>query len=218
MTAFPLPGRRALAPAATHRGRWATRAVVALAVVAVTVLGAGATAANAAFSDSAALASLSVGTVTVAPVTDVRVNSGCVTRTTVTKRTYKYHPATGTSTLTGYSQTSSSTASMTDVQSATTTTTWFNRTEYTTTQTVKDTQLYATLRWTPSTATRVSGYRMTAHTTTGKFPMGESGPAATSMTVWYDASLTTRSPRLSVDTLTDYGWTGTSALSDVVTC
>ena len=48
--------------------------------------------------------------------------------------------------------------------------------------------------------------------------MGETGPTATQMTAWYDADVVDYGARLSIDTLTDYGWTGTSVLSNTVRC
>ncbi|TFV64566.1 hypothetical protein E4P41_01485 [Geodermatophilus sp. DF01-2] len=210
-TALPLPHPRAAAT-----GRWAVRALVALAVVASAVLGAGA--ANATFSDSVALPAMTVGTGTVAPATDVTVETTCRTTTTVVKRTYRVSPGTGATTLIAYSLTSSTVTSTSNVESDETTTTWSKPTEYTTTQTVQDTELYATLRWQPSTSTRVTGYRMTAHTTYGPYPMGETGPTTTRMSARYDADVVDYGAQLSIDTLTDYGWTATSDLSNVVTC
>jgi len=215
----PASGPAPLPPAAATGRRWAARALVALAVVATTVLGAGTTAANATFSDSAALSATTVGTGTVAPATGVKVDAYCTTTTTVIKRYYRTDPSTGATWQTAWSQTSSTTTSRSNVESNTTTPpSWTSSTDYSTTQTVQDTTLYATLRWTLSTATRVTGYRMTAHTSVGAFGMGTTGPTATSMTGQYDASVTAWNPRLSIDTLTDYGWVGTSALSNVVRC
>ena len=193
------------------------RLLVLLALTVTTVLGASATAANATFSDSVALSSTTVGTGIVAPATNVRVDVSCITTTTVIKRSYTVYTW-GTS-QTSYAQTTTTATTSSNVE--------FNDTvrtegpasnQYSTTQTIKDTELYATLRWTPSTATRVTGYRMTAHTSVGEFAMGTTGPTATSMTGQYDASVTAWNPRLSIDTLTDYGWVGTSALSNVVKC
>ena len=89
--------------------------------------------------------------------------------------------------------------------------------QYSTTQTIKDTELYATARWDLSTSARVTGYRMTAHTSIGAVPIGDPGPIATSMTRQYDADFLQYRPRVSIDTLTDYGWTATSA-TVVVSC
>jgi hypothetical protein len=205
------------APAAASCGRWGTRVLVVGAALAATLLAAGTTAANATFSDAAAAPSVSVGTGTVAPATQVRVDASCLTTTTVVKRYYRAIPGLGTSQY-AQTQTSETVPSSSNVESDTTTTTWTNPTAFVTTQTIQDTELYATLRWTPSSATRVAGYRMTAHTSVGLFAMGTTGPTPTSMTGNYDASVTGWSPRLTIDTLTDYGWVGTSRSSNVVTC
>jgi len=218
MTAFPLSGPRALRAAAAPRGRWSTRALVVVAALAVPVLGAGAPAANATFADSAAMPSVSVGTGTVAPATQIRVDTSCTTTTTVIKRTFQ---TTGSGSVwqTGYSQTSSTEQSKTNVESdVTTRTDGPGVNQYSTTQTIKDTELYATARWDLSTSSRVVGYRMTAHTTFGPVLIGEPGPVTTSMTRQYDAEVLEYQPRLSIDTLTDYGWVGTSQLTDPVTC
>jgi hypothetical protein len=205
------------APAAS-RGRWGTRVLVVGAALAATLLAAGTTAANATFSDAAAAPSVSVGTGTVAPATQVRVDASCLTTTTVIKRYYRAIPGgLGTSQY-AQTQTSDTVPSSSNVQRDTTTTTWTNPTDFVTTQTIQDTELYATLRWTLSSAARVAGYGMTAHTSVGQFATGTTGPTATSMTGNYDASVTGWSPRLTIDTLTDYGWVGTSRSSNVVTC
>ncbi len=90
--------------------------------------------------------------------------------------------------------------------------------QFSTTQTIKDTELYATARWDLSTSSRVVGHRMTAHTSLGPVVIGEPGPVTTSMTRQYDAGVLSWNPRLSIDTLTDHGWTGTSQLTEPVTC
>jgi hypothetical protein len=204
MTAFPLSGPRALRAAAAPRGRWSTRALVVVAALAVPVLGTGAPAANATFSDSAA--------------TQVRIDTSCITTTIVIQRTFQTTAA-GAVWQTSYSQTSSTATSKSDVESDVTTRTdgpGVNR--YTTTQTIKDTELYATAHWDLSTSARVTGYRMTAHTIYGPVVIGEPGPVTTSMSRQYDAGVLSWNPRLSIDTLTDYGWIGTSQLTKPVTC
>ena len=217
MTAFPLSGPRALRAAAAPRGRWSTRALVVVAALAVPVLGAGAPAANATFSDSAALPSMSVGTGTVAPATRVRIDTSCITTTIVIKQTYTPNSWGGYS-QTGYSQTSTISTSKSDVESDETVRTDGLNGQYTTTRTIKDTELYATARWDLSTSARVTGYRMTAHTIYGPVVIGEPGPVTTSMSRQYDAGVLSWNPRLSIDTLTDYGWIGTSQLTKPVTC
>ncbi len=194
------------------------RLLVLLALTVVAVLGAGSTAANATFSDSAALRSMSIGTGTVAPATNVRIETTCTTTTTVIQRSFQT-TATGAVWQTGYWQASSTTTSRSNVESdVTTRTDGPGVNQYSTTQTIKDTELYATARWDLSTSSRVAGYRMTAHTTLGPVLIGEPGPVTTSMTRQYDAEVLQYQPRLSIDTLTDYGWVGTSQLTKPVTC
>ena len=194
------------------------RLLVLLALTVVAVLGAGSTAANATFSDSAALRSMSIGTGTVAPATNVRIETTCTTTTTVIQRTF-HVTGWGAVWQVGYSQTSSTATSKSNVESdVTTRTEGPGANQYSTTQTIKDTELYATARWDLSTSSRVVGYRMTAHTTLGPVLIGEPGPVATSMTRQYDAEVLQYQPRLSIDTLTDYGWVGTSQLTKPVTC
>ena len=194
------------------------RLLVLLALTVVAALGAGSTAANATFSDSAALRSMSIGTGTVAPATNVRIETTCTTTTTVIQRTF-HVTGWGAVWQVGYSQTSSTATSKSNVESdVTTRTEGPGANQYSTTQTIKDTELYATARWDLSTSSRVVGYRMTAHTTLGPVLIGEPGPVATSMTRQYDAEVLQYQPRLSIDTLTDYGWVGTSQLTKPVTC
>jgi hypothetical protein len=207
-----------LPPAAAHRGRWCTRALVVLAVLAVTVLGTGTTAAKAGFSDSAALRSVSVGTGTVAPAMKVRVDARCETTATEVRRVYRVDSL-GNRTLVSSSTpvTTTSTARGDEGGTTQTTTNGPGPDEVTVTTVTKDTELYATARWDLSTSARVTGYRMTAHTSIGAVPIGDPGPIATSMTRQYDADVLQYRPRVSIDTLTDYGWTATSA-TVVVSC
>jgi hypothetical protein len=202
----------------THRAGTTCRLLVLLALTVVAVLGAGSTAANATFSDAATMSATTVGTGTVGPVTKVRIDTSCITTTTVIKRTYRT-TATGTYQI-GYAETSSTATSTSNIEGDDTVTTpsSTNPAEYTSTRTIKDTELYATARWDLSTSARVTRYRMTAHTTFGPVLIGEPGSIATSMTRQYDAEVLQYRPQLSIDTLTDYGWIGTSKLTAPVTC
>ncbi|MGY1823923.1 hypothetical protein [Geodermatophilus sp. SYSU D00079] len=193
------------------------RTLVLIALTLAVILGASIPA-NAGFSTTEALPTMSVGTATVAPATQVRVDTSCVTTTTVIKQTYRKDPYTGATTRTGYSESRTTGTSRSNVEGDTTTTQYSSPYDWTTTRTIQNTELYATLRWALSSSGRVAGYRMTAHTLYGQFPMGETGPTATSMTGNYDASVLSYNPQLSIDTVTDYGWVGTSALSNVVRC
>lgn len=195
------------------------RCVLLLVLTAAVVLGASLPA-NALFSDTATPAVRpAVSTLTVAGPSQVRVDTSCITTTTVIKRTYEYDW--GYDRLVAYSQTSSSASSSSNVESDTT-----ERTEgpgynqYTLTQTIKDTELYATLRWRASTSPGVTGYTMTAFLYGGAstVDMGTVGPSATSSTGQYDASVVNYQARLSMVTQTSYGWTAPGNLSNVVTC
>ena len=211
------PTLRLLRPLAVGAGRWATRALVVVAVVTCAVLATGTSAANATFADSVPLRAMTVGTGTVAPATNVRVEVSCVTTTRVITRHYTRYS--WGSQQTGSSESITTVTSSSNVESVDTVQTegpaW---NQYSTTQTIRDTELYATLRWTSSPSTRVTGYRMTAHTVRGLYAMGEAAPTANRMTANYDADVVDYGARLSIDTLTGYGWTGTSALSNTVRC
>ncbi len=193
------------------------RLLVVLALTVTAVLGAGTTAANATFSDSVALSSTTVGTGTVAPATNVRVDVSCTTTTKVIKRSYTVYTW-GTSQTSHAETTTTATASSNVEFNDTVRTEGPASNQYSTTQTIKDTELYATLRWTRSPSIRVTGYRMTAHTVLGAFAMGETGPTATSMTGQYDADVVDYGAQLTIDTLTDHGWTATSKGSNTVHC
>jgi hypothetical protein len=79
---------------------------------------------------------------------------------------------------------------------------------------------YVQVTWTASTSARVSGYTVTVLTSAGgTLATGQVGPTATSVTITvdrlaYDASTLT----FSVTTLTDYGWTATSARKAALPC
>ncbi|MGY1814430.1 hypothetical protein [Blastococcus sp. SYSU D00820] len=196
------------------------RALLVLGTSVVAVVAA-ALPAQAQFSASRALPATSVTSLTVAPPTQVRVDTSCITTTTTIKRTYERNPYTGATWQVAYSQSSSTASSRTNVESDTTTTaSGPGVNQYTTTQTIKDTEMFATLRWSPSTTTRgVSGYRMTAFLNNGwSVDMGDAAATDTSMTGQYDASVVNYAAQLSMVTLTSYGWTATSALSNPVRC
>ena len=203
--------------AGTTRKALGPRLVVLVGLTVAAVLATGSTAANAAFSDWVALPAMTVGTGTVAPATNVRVDVSCVTTTTVVKRTYTVY-GWGTR-LTGYSAWSSTANATSNVESDVTT----NEdgpagNQYTTTRTMTNTELSASLKWTPSVSPRVTGYRMTAHTVVGDVDMGGTGPNATEMTAQYDADVVDYGATLTIDTVTDYGWIGTSKASNAVKC
>ncbi len=197
-----------------------TRRILALTTLTLAlILGTGLTA-NATYVDAAALPQTAVTTTTVLPPDRVRVDTSCTTTTTVIKRTYQTDPLTGTTTQVAYSQTTTTSSAKSNVESNTTSSAPGPGTnQYTTTQTIEDTMLYATLRWSPSTSTGVTGYRMTAFMSNGySVGMGDATATQTSLTGQYDASVLNYNVLLGMVTLTSYGWTAPSALSNVVRC
>jgi hypothetical protein len=82
------------------------------------------------------------------------------------------------------------------------------------------TTLNARVSWTASTTPRgVSGYLVTAVFADGtKYPVGQVGATTTTITGSYDAAYATQNIRVTVTTLTSYGWTEESATSGVIKC
>ena len=77
-----------------------------------------------------------------------------------------------------------------------------------------------TVTWRASTTARgVIGYRVMGHLNTGaSLVVGETDAATTSLNVTFDQYYLQFEPRVSVITLTSYGWTAESARSAVATC
>jgi hypothetical protein len=80
--------------------------------------------------------------------------------------------------------------------------------------------LHAKLSWKPSTTTRgVTGYRVTAWFGDGSsYLIGDVGPTTTSVAQDVDQYYASQNIRVTVTTLTSYGWTAESAKSGVLTC
>ncbi|WP_104524697.1 hypothetical protein [Blastococcus atacamensis] len=78
----------------------------------------------------------------------------------------------------------------------------------------------ATVSWPASTTSRgVTGYRVMAHLNTGEsVVMAETDAATRSVYQQVNASYLNYQPRLSVITLTSYGWTAETPRSAVLTC
>lgn len=78
----------------------------------------------------------------------------------------------------------------------------------------------ATVTWPASTTPRgVSGYRVTAYLNNGTSAvMGTTDAATRTMTQTADRAYLSYQPRISVSTLTSYGWTAESAKSAVLAC
>jgi hypothetical protein len=85
---------------------------------------------------------------------------------------------------------------------------------------VTTTTLNAKVSWSASTTPRgVSGYVITAVFTDGtKYPVAMVGATTTSLTGSYDAYYASQNIRVTVTTLTSYGWTKESAQSGVIKC
>jgi hypothetical protein len=161
-----------------------------------------------------------ISAITVAAPATVTVNDSCTTATTVVRRTVYTNPSTGVQTQTAYSSTTTYAASSTNVQSSTSSSVAGpGAYETTTTTTTKNTDVAVTVSWTASGTRGVNGYVVNAHLSDGTvYPMTQTaaGTLSTSQTV--DADNLVYQPRLSVTTLTSYGWTAQSALTGYVTC
>jgi hypothetical protein len=91
--------------------------------------------------------------------------------------------------------------------------------QYTLTQTNEDTQKHATARWKASSTRGVTGYTLTAFLSNGyAIPVSTAAASATWYSDSYDAGVVDLGARLSMVTLTSYGWTASGNLSNVVTC
>jgi hypothetical protein len=87
------------------------------------------------------------------------------------------------------------------------------------TTTTRNTDLSVTASWTASASRGVSGYLANAHLNDGTvYPMAQTAPAVLSTSANVDADYLTYAPRLSVTTLTTYGWTATTAQTPVLSC
>ena len=194
-----------------------TRRCVLLLVLTVAVVIGASLPANALFSDAAVPGTKpSITTAVVTGPANVRVDTSCTTYTRVIKRVYD---ATTNAQL-SYSDVTTSATSTSNVESDTTVRTDNSPVagQYTITQTIKDTTLYATARWKASATPGITGYTMTAFLGTQAYPMGTAAPTDTSYTGQYDASVVNSRPVLSMVTVTSYGWTAPGTMSNVVTC
>lgn len=195
----------------------AIRRILILSVLTVAVIAGASIPAWADFDDSAKLSTTLVTTTVAAPAW-LSINDSCTTTTTVVRRTVRTDPVTGVQTQTAYSSTSSNAASSSNVQSSTTTTAAGpGLNETTTTTTTKNTMLTVSASWPASGSRGVNGYLVTAHLADGSsFAMAQTTSLFTSDTV--DADALVYQPRLSVTTLTNYGWTAQSAISRIISC
>jgi hypothetical protein len=173
----------------------------------------------AAFGDTASVPT-TISAITVAAPATVTVNDTCTTTTTVVKRTVYTDPSTGVQTQTAYSSVTSSATSSSNVQSSTSSTVAGpGAYETTTTTTTKNTMLSVTASWLASGSRGVSGYLVKADLSNGTvYAMAQTSPSTLSTSQTVDADNVVYQPRLSVTTLTSYGWSAQSALTGYVTC
>jgi hypothetical protein len=195
------------------------RRILILSVLTVAVIVGASVPAWATYADSVKI-STTIATTTVAAPAWLAITDSCATTTTVERRTVYTNPTTGVQTQTGYSSTTTTAASSSNVQSYTSTTAAGpGANETTTTTTTKNTMLSVSASWPASASRGVNGYLVMAHLSDGTgYPMAQTavGTLSTSQTV--DADNLAYQPRLSVSTLTSYGWTAQSAVSGYISC
>jgi hypothetical protein len=84
---------------------------------------------------------------------------------------------------------------------------------------ITTTTLNARISWNASASRGVSGYLVTAVFSDGtRYPAAQTNAATTTVTGDFDAAYATQNIRVTVTTLTSYGWTKESALSGVIKC
>ena len=193
------------------------RILILIALTAAVIAGASLPA-WAAFGDSAKV-STTINTITVAAPGSLTITDWCVTTTTTVTDTYYVNPGNGFATLTSSNTSTSTAVSTSNVQGTTTTTTPGAGNTSTTTTVTKNTDLHVTASWSASASRGVSGYLVNAHLSDGSVvPMAQNGPGALSTSQTVDADNLAYQPRLSVTTLTSYGWTAQSAISGYISC
>jgi hypothetical protein len=182
----------------------AKRRILILIGLTVAVIAGASLPASATYADTAAVAT-TIATGTVAAPASVTVNDTCTTTTTVVRRTVYTNPGTGEQIQTAYS--------------STTTVAGPGPNETTTTTTTKNTDLSVTASWAASGSKGVSGYLVTAHLNNGTtYAMAQTTPGVLTTSAGVDADYLSLQPRLSVTTLTTYGWTATTAQTPVLSC
>jgi hypothetical protein len=171
------------------------------------------------YTDSAKV-STTIATTTVAAPASMSITNSCTTSTTIEKRTVYTDPTTGVQTQTAYSSTTTYATSASNVQSSTSSTAAGpGLNETTTTTTTKNTMLSVSVSWPASASRGVSGYLVNAHLYDGStYPMVQNAAGVLSTSQTVDADNLNLQPRLSVTTLTSYGWTAQSAISGYITC
>jgi hypothetical protein len=198
----------------------ATRRILILIGLTVAAVAGASLPASATFADSAAVPTTTVATGTVAAPASVNVNDSCTTTTTTVKRTVRTDPVTGAQTQTAYSSTTTTASSTVNENSNTSSSAAGPGVNETTTTTVtKNTMLTVTASWAASASRGVSGYLANAHLGDGTvYPMAQTAPGVLTTGATVDADYLSYGPRLSVTTLTTYGWTATTAQTPVLSC
>jgi hypothetical protein len=197
----------------------ATRRILALGLLTVAVILGASLPASAAFADAVTVTTTVATTAVAAPAT-VTVNNSCTTSTTVVRRTVYTDPSTGVQAETAYSSTTTYATSTTNVQGTTSSSVAGpGLNETTTTTTTKNTDLSVTASWSASASRGVSGYVVNAHLADGSvYPMAQNAAGVLSTSAVVDADNLAYQPRLSVTTLTSYGWTSQSPLTGYISC
>jgi uncharacterized membrane protein len=197
----------------------AIRRILILIVLTTAVIAGASVPAWAAFDDSVKV-STTITTTTVAAPASLTITDSCTTSTTVERRTVRTDPVTGVQTQTAYSSTTTYAATTSNVQGTTTSTVAGpGPNETTTTTTTKNTTLAVSVSWPASGSRGVSGYLVTAHLNNATdYPMAQTAPGTLSTSQTVDADNLAYQPRLSVTTLTNYGWTAQSAISGYISC
>ena len=197
----------------------AIRRILILIVLTVSVIAGASLPAWAAFGDTVKLTT-TITSITVAAPATVTVNDSCTTTTTVVRRTVYTNPGTGEQIQTAYSSTTTYATSSSNVQGTTTSSVAGpGPNEVTTTTTTKNTDLAVTASWTASASRGVNGYLVNAHLADGTvYAMAQTAAGTLSTSSTVDADNLVYQPRLSVTTLTTYGWTAQSAISGYISC
>jgi hypothetical protein len=200
----------------THR-----RVLTVLGLTLAVTVGGASLPASADFADSAAVPTTTIATGTVAAPAWVSITDSCATTTTTVRRTVHTDPVTGVQTQTAYSSTSNTVPSSTNVNyysSVPVAGPGLNET--TTTTVTQNTMLSVTATWAASTTSRgLSGYLANAHLGDGSvFPMAQTAVGVHTTSATVDADYLAYQPRLSVTTLTSYGWTASTAPTPVLSC
>jgi hypothetical protein len=194
------------------------RIATVLALTVGVILGAGVSA-SAGFADTVSV-SPAISTGTVAAPAWLTVDDSCTTTTTVVKRTVYTNPGTGAQTVTAYSSTTTYGTSTSNVQGTTSSSVAGpGPNEVTTTTTTKNTAISVSASWGASGSRGVTGYLVNAHLNNGQvFPMTQTGANVLWTSDSVDADSLVYAPRLSVTTLTSYGWTASTAQTRVLGC